>query len=391
MADSDFSANQQLCSQSRNRLTYCRLDLLNNNLVKVSSLEGQVISGSATIKNELDSNFERRNASLEMILTSDLTTDYFKIAIINKVQMFMIVEDVISGVSASYNLGIYLFDNPTISVTPEGDNKLSLELLDLINLFNSTYNGSLANEIVITEGANMSQTILSIAQNNTLMNWQKNKIESTDLLVPSDITTDAGSSIVDLLKQLIDLYLNYSCYFDENGFFVYEKLKNRSMDVVIQEFINSDLIINYSNYKKSFSNVKNTITVLGEVVETSTDVTTPYQYSYTSTLPDEHPFSVKSLSGQVLLKVVTNDKDQSNEACQSESEYNLNKYSNQGETISLTILPDFRLLPNRVIILQEDRSEFQDFKIPNSRWVITQIQANLDGSSMTLELSRLYS
>jgi hypothetical protein len=391
MADSEFSSNQQLCSQSRKRKTYCRLDILNDNLVKVSELSGQVVSGSLTVKNELDSNFERRNASLELVVEKSLTTDYFKIAVINKVQMFMIVEDMITGTIASYNCGIFLMDNPTISITPEGDNKLSVELVDLIHLFNGDYSGSLANEVVITEGANMSEAINSIIRNPELVNWQKTKIESSDLLVPSDIAQDAGGSVVDLLKQLVDLYLNFSLYFDENGFFVYEKLKNRSTDIVIQEFINSDLIIGYSSYKKSFSNIKNKVVVKGAVQQTSTDVTTPYQYEAFSVLPDIHPFSIKSLNGQVLQKVIINDQNQSTSACQSEADYNIQKYSNFGEQIVIEILPDFRLLPNRVIILQEDRAEFQDFQIPNSRWIINSINASLDGSSMTLELSRLYS
>jgi hypothetical protein len=76
MAD-NFSANQQLCAISKQRLTYCKLDLLNDNLVKVSELSGQVLSGSITIKNELDSNFERRNGSLELLVEKSLTEDYF--------------------------------------------------------------------------------------------------------------------------------------------------------------------------------------------------------------------------------------------------------------------------------------------------------------------------
>ena len=387
MAD-NFSANQQLCAMSKQRTTYCRLDLLNNNLVKVSELSGQVVSGSITVKNELDSNFERRNGSLELLVEKSLTEDYFKIAVINKVQVFMVVTDMISKISAQYNLGIFLMDNINVSITAEGDNKLSLDLLDIINLFNSTFSGSLTNEIVITEGANMSETINSIVRNIALMNWQKTKIESSDLLVPSDQTVDQGSNITDLLKLLVDLYLDFSFYFDENGFAVYERLKNRSTDVIIQEFINSDLIISYDS-KKSLSNIKNTVTVLGATQETSADVTVPYQYTYTSTLDDNNPFSVKSLNGQVLLKVITNDKAQSTEACKSESLYNLNKYSNMAQVCTLNILPDYRLLPNRIIILEETNRS--DFQIPNSRWIINSINASLDGSSMTLELSRLYS
>jgi len=81
---------QEICARSRNRNTSIIIQLLDNNYNVVDELQGDVNSGTITIKNSVDSNFSRRSGSLDLNLTKALSTQYYKIDLAHRVRIIIL-------------------------------------------------------------------------------------------------------------------------------------------------------------------------------------------------------------------------------------------------------------------------------------------------------------
>ncbi|NRU52582.1 hypothetical protein [Clostridium beijerinckii] len=386
--------NQQICARSRNRTLGCRIELLNTNYNVVDTIQGKIIGGSITLTNNSNdnSNFSRLSGSLDMILTNDLSIAYYKLDLRHLVRIIMKITDNISGISAEYNLGIAILNSPQITKGIDGNSKISISLNDLFSNYNGDFSGDLDHTVTLpsssTSSLNLSQSLLSIALNADLMNLDASKVkfETNTFQIPYDITCESGSKITDLLKLLMDLYKGYELFFDQNGVLIYQKIKQYETDSPIQEFFNSPNIISYDR-KDNSTNIRNVVTVLGAVQETANSVDIPYQYKATAT-EDRATCPISTVNIGIKRKVIKNDKNQSNETCLSEAQYNLLKYSNLAEVLELSILPDFRLVPNRVIIV-----EYSDDNliIEKGRYLIDSVTFGLKPSDLsTVTCHKLY-
>lgn len=383
---SDENSVQQIVARSMNRTEWIEIQLLNENNNVVSTLTGDTTGGSITLTNGDSGNFCRLSGSLEMILTSDLSDDYFKINLINKCKVYKYVRDNGTQYEASYNLGIALMNNPEITRSND-DNKLTVELSDLFSKYNGTFGGEIDNKVTIEADAKLVDVIRDIATNTIFMGIDSSKvlIEDNDYTVPYDIEVDVGSNISDLLSKLMELYMGYELFFNQDGILVYQKIKDYSTDIPIETLDNSPLVTDYSE-KKSFENVRNTVVVLGAINDSDDEDDLTYQYSYTTTLDDSHPFSEKNLKEKRKL-VITNDNNTNNDMCKTEAEYNLELHNNYANVLNLTMGANYRLIPNRVI-----KVKYSDEKVNiNGRYLITNVNINLvNGELMSVECNKMY-
>lgn len=388
--------NQQICVKSRNRTLGCRIELLNTSYNVIDYIQGKVINGSITLTNNNNdqSNFSRLSGSLEMIISKDLTTKYYKLDLRNLVRIIMIITDNVLNINSEFNLGIALLNSPTITRGINGEGKISINLSDIFCNFDGTFNGELDHTVKIqsslTSGANISQALRDIATNPDLMNLSSDKVmfESNSFTITHDIVCEAGNKITDLLKSIMELQMDYELFFNPDGILIYQKRKTYESDIPIQEFINDPVITNYVT-KDDSTNAKNVIVVLGAIQESADNTSAPYQYKATSKIDDynpNHPLSVKNFG--MHKKVITNDKAQSDEQCKSQADYNLDKYSNYAETIELRMLPDYRLIPNRVIILEYSED---NLTIERGRYLINSVTFGLKPSDLaTVSVSKIY-
>ena len=132
---------QEICARSRNRNTSIIIQLLDNNYNVVDELQGDVNSGTITIKNSVDSNFSRRSGSLDLNLTKALSTQYYKIDLAHRVRIIISVTDLVTGVTATYDKGIFLLSNPKINQAV-GSEKITVNLVDLMANFDGTFGKS---------------------------------------------------------------------------------------------------------------------------------------------------------------------------------------------------------------------------------------------------------
>jgi len=380
----EYTNNQEIVARSINRTEWVELELLNENNVKIGVITGDVTGGSVTLTNDSESDLNRISGSLEMILTSDLSDDYFKINLINRCRIFKYVEDTRTGIQANFNLGICLLGNVQLSTD---DNKLSVDLKDLMSLYDGSFSGTLEQAVTINVGANLSDAIQNIAINSDLMGLNINQtlIEHNDLTVPYDVTIDSASNITDLLSELMKLYMGYELFFNQDGILVYRKVKDYSTDLPIEELINSPLIKSYS-LTDNHENVKNHIVVLGAI--NSEDANAPYQYRGESILDDGSELSTNKIEDRKLT--ISNDKNQSDIACQSQADYELENHTNYSTTCEISIIGNYRLIPNKVIVLEYNEENIANNKI-FGRWLINSVNIDfVTGNLMTINLNKLY-
>lgn len=381
---------QQICAKSRNRKTSVKIELLDNNDIKVDELTGDIISGNICIKNGIGSSFSRRSGSIELRLTKALSINYYKIDLLHKVRISIIVKDNIRKVSAEYNMGQFLMNSPSI-LKSTTDAKITISLLDLMANFDGTFGKSVDPVLTakITSGTPIINSITQIATDITLMGLPNNKIkvESTNLVTIENIEVSPESNITDFLSDVMEDCLNYDLYFDENGYLIFESIKQRDNDVVYQEFNNSNVVVSYE-INEDFGNVRNVIHMLGAQIESSEEATVPIQTTGIARLDDaNNPLSTVNIGEKPIT--LTNDKLQTELQCNNEAQYELEQRSYYKEKIVIVILPDFRLSPNRKIKL-DYISEDESLEIHGS-FLIDQIDIDLkNGGLMNLNCHKLY-
>jgi hypothetical protein len=210
------------------RTLYIKVNLLNANFNVIGEITGNVVSGNTSISST--SNI-RRTFDIDMVIT-DSSLDLQpggKIWMYRIIQPMIGVKDIQSGDIIWYNQGMGIVDEPSWKF----DNKtstLSFSALDLICLFDGTYDGNLVfpGDFVVSAGENVRKAIIDsieyFSENfkiSTMVQECKN-VDDSIVDVPNDLTFSQGSTLWDVLTSLRDILPNYQMYFDIDGVFHYE-------------------------------------------------------------------------------------------------------------------------------------------------------------------------
>lgn len=182
-----------------------------------------------------------------------------------------------------------------------------------------------------------NKPVLSISKDgieNIYREYRQNDIigyKYEDFVFPGDLILDAGSNVAEVLKQICDKLGNYEYFYDINGVFIFQEIKNymntsyssllskEAKDFTVNfaeagqslyKFNESEYIISYSN-TPNFENIKNDIWVWGVRNEI------PIRYHIAiDTKPNIIPHNVikykNKETGKTLLKPWTEgvDKDE---------------------------------------------------------------------------------
>lgn len=361
--------NQEICSRSRNRKTSIIIQLLNNNYNVVDELQGVAIGGTINIKNGLESNYSRRSGSIDLLLTSDLSTQYYKLDLNHIVRILIRVTDNITRIYADYNMGIYIISNVQLGKSV-GGKKISISLLDIMSRSDGTMGGALINTWTaeVDSGKNVSLALHAVGTDMMGLPNDKMKIESTDLTVIEAVSTDPTGTICDHIKSILTYAINYDLYFNEDGVLCFEYIQSRDNDPIFQEFINSDVVISY-DVTEDFTNVRNSISVLGCQLENST-IQVQSEYKEKNL---KNPLNIYAIGEKRLI--LSNDKLLDESMCYEQAKYECRKRSNYNEKISFQILPDYRLQPNKKIKIKYSSIE-EDLEI-DGYYLIDEINCDL--------------
>ena len=292
-------------AKQRQRLLKVKFNLLNYKLQIVDSLNGVVV-GTPTFNNNAQSDI-RRTCSISLTPTdSSFNIQYGnKIWLDKFIQVYIGIEDIISGVTEYTNMGVYMINNPT-RVYNATNNTMTIEGLDLMAKLTGLRNGNLVGmEHIINQGANVRTSIINTL---TLAGFTNYVVEECSITVPNDIKIAVGGNVYQILKALRDLLPDqYQMYFDVNGVFHYEKLPTGANEqIMIDDDIFSKVLEGYT-INTDFENIKNEITVIGKTHDISNFGTATVSNStYTLTIANVTTLTNNKKIGFVVPSNVTN-------------------------------------------------------------------------------------
>lgn len=265
-----------------------KIELLDSNMRTVDSIEGHAIGGSITANANNDI---RRTGNIQMSIpiSPQATTlldqlNGFTIEIGGKIwldkyiKIKVGIENILSATNEIvwYPLGVFLINKPsrTFSAT---EYSLSFECIDLMSKLTGQRQGQLTGTTTVIEKGHYEtingeqvyiRTKLADALVSTITElggfskYSIYPIPDIYKYLPYDIKVGVGSTVYDILKQLMQIISTWQMYFDLDGIFIVEPIPSGE-NSIIYDIDDQQYISNTSS--ADFENVKNQIVVYGRV------------------------------------------------------------------------------------------------------------------------------
>lgn len=258
------------------RYLHIKIDLLNDKDIKIDSFEGISTSGSINLSS--DSTY-RRTGNLSMILNKKLLPKpENKIWFNKRVKVSIGLSDFNDEIYW-YDMGKFAIDKVSAK-SSQTDKSLEVNLLDYVAFLDGVLGGYLSHETQLTAklGVPIRDAIATTLSSLPKVMIDNITVEGLEALIPYDMTFNPNGTIFDIVKQLLELYMGYECFFDIDGAFRVQKIRDKKNDSVVWDFTvdNMDLSIDYVN-EINMANIKNSIHVWGNTSE-STGIQTYWVY-----------------------------------------------------------------------------------------------------------------
>lgn len=317
----DFQTNLQ-----KIRNLHTKIEVLNRKGQIVDYIDGKVVSGTINVNNgnmvrrTLDITFIVDNDKLEISPTSPLWIN-------KRLKVYIGIENY-SGKIHYYNHGIYNINDPSTDVSVNG-RQITVNGEDKMSLFARPF----VTDIKFTVDTPVSDAIKGLC---TLIGENDVLIETTSYKIPYDLQFQVGSDMQSALKEIVNLYMDYQSYYNVDGYFVFEKIKNRVTDNAIWDFVeDADLTISRTK-QSSYSDIKNYVKVIGKMLD---DGNLPiYEIKITD---NNNPLSMDNIGEKIL--VVTEDKYTKVEQCRARCEYEIEKAQKMGNIFNLSCVPIYMI------------------------------------------------
>ena len=262
-----------------------RIELLDFDLKTIDSIEGHAIGGSITAnaKNDI-----RRSGNIQLAIPIDLsksslfeqldgfTIEYGgKIWLDRYIKIFIGIDNLLSSQEEVqwYKLGVFLINQPVRSFSADTFT-ISFECIDLMAKLTGKRQGQLTGQTTLIEQGyydsnnnyiktELSQTLASVITELAGFNkYTIYPIPTQYKYLPYDIKVGVGSTVYDIIKELMNIIPTWQIYFDLDGVLVVEPIPSGensiTYDIETTHYITNDLSVN-------FENVKNQVVVYGRV------------------------------------------------------------------------------------------------------------------------------
>lgn len=314
------------------RTLFVKVEILNSQDKVVDRLEGVAIDGNVNIQSE---SLIRRTGNITFLLKSNLIpTSSSPLWINNKIRLWLGI-DYLDTIQY-FNLGIFIFSNPNVTIN-NSERTISLSLYDKMYNFEKT-------PLELTTKFTVNTPISTVLKNviQTLGEESKLLINSNSLTLPYDLEFSPEDTILNVIEKIQGLYMQWQCYYDENGRFIYEQIPNRLNDEVIWNFEeNADFRINNSQEIK-FDNIYNYFKIIGKTKDDGTFVSAIIQNTDTNS-----PFAIVKIGKKALVE--QDDKYYTAEQCTQYANYLKFKHGNFNEQVSFDMIPVFYFDVNKII------------------------------------------
>lgn len=320
------------------RKLYITVEVLDKDNNTIETIQGMSTGGSVNVSG---GSLIKRAGSLSFILLDEfLPKKDGLLWMTNKIRVYAGIENLASAEATvtHFCLGTFYISEPAIDISG-GSRTIDIELQDNMMRWEQE---QLETKMVFEADTPLNTAVTSLMQ--SLGEWSL-QVEFADLKVPYKMEFDAGTSILDILTKLRDLYMDWECYYDVDGTFVFRKMKVQREDgepIAWRFDKGTDLI---TAFKESFTykGVKNRVLAMGEVDE-KTGITPK---SEATIVAKESPFHEDSIGKRTL--VIKDGSLKNNVQCDAKARYELFKASTFQEQLDIDTLPIYYLDANNII------------------------------------------
>ena len=342
--------NEQFKALSqRDRTINVKLKLLDMAENEIGELSGICLGGDLSIS---ASNPIRTNGNIEIAIEDKTfipSNETKKIWINKKVRVLIYINDI----KEPFDYGVFLVDEPDISLD-SGTKSLKIQLKDKMCRLDGSMDGYLQNRTIFDAGTPIREVVKALVQ---LSGETKISImDTTDefgnqLTIPMKIEKDGTDTITSVLDEVRDLYMGFEYFYDENGRFIWQKIKDRKHDPVMWSF-NEDnkngFEISY-NHKPNWNNIKNVIQIWGKNKDDGTQV------QYLIENQSQGQFCIDKIGRKPFVH--SDEKIFDNEQAKLQAEYYQFLHSHADEGLTISCVPVYGLGINNIIYVKRDEIE----------------------------------
>lgn len=371
------------------RRLHIKLELLDENDIAVDSFEGIATEGMI---NQSIQSTNRRSGHFTMVLDKKynlIPSPDSKIWFNQRCAIEIGVSSYLDKI-AWFNLGRFAIDEVDLNFG-EIEKTISCQLKDYMVFLDGNLSGRLSHSIKISPNeVIVGDAIKTVVTSLSKVSIEDIQVDGSSAFVPYTIEKAPSNTIYDILKELVELYSGFDFYFDEKGYFIVEKIRDKSSDPIIESFDGSakDFSLN-SKTSIDFKNIKNSFWVWGRQLDDGSQVKWVYRnrwskqnYEDMEDLEDKQNGDICHIIGEnnsymynddiwelLDFKVVpifniesigekiwshSDDKLYTESQARLRTEYELTNYSNFAEKISFSIVPLYNLRVGDKIFINID-------------------------------------
>lgn len=410
--------NQYSVLRQPTRHLNIKIDLINENDIIVDSFEGIATDGSIS----MDGNSTyRRSGNMTMVFDKKyniLPSPESKVWFNKRIGIYVGLKNYFDEI-IWFNMGRFAITDVDLNFNT-AEKTMSCTLSDYMTFLDGNLGGTLSHQTVIPVDTPISEAIKSTLTGLGKVSVEDIKIDGVDLMLPYTIEKPSGSTVYELIKEMLDLYMGWDFYCNENGVYVVEKIRDKANDPVVEVFdgTDKDLTLN-SQPKVDFKHTRNSVYIWGRQLDDGTQTKWVYRNMWVRnnkkdlddladkqkgdichiTLEDSSyvyggdgwslldfrvipQFNIEQIGEKIYSD--SNEKIFTEEQAKLKAEYELQQRSNMAETVSFSCVPLYYLQPLNKININIDNL-IQGSYLINS----VSIPLNIEGE-MAIEARRLY-
>lgn len=364
------------------------IQILNNKFQVVDEIQKGVFSGSIDVSADSDI---RRTCNVS-IADPKNQFNYFEGQRLWLDKYFRIIAQVLNNrtsVYQSFKLGTFNIDEPE-KAWDATTNTLNIKGVDLMGKLTGAFGGFVEGLMtVIPVNTSIRNAIISIVSG--LGGFNNYIIEDISEIIPYDIKKSVGSSLYDLLSEVVGLYKKQEIFFDVDDNFIYRTMPEFDpntrpiLDFVDDKDLNNLIIRDGATFTKQQSptNVKNHIKVYGKLLSNGIQ----YIGEAKNNNP-KSPFAIDKI-GERFLALAGGEYDYlyTQKMVDERADYELNLHTNLQDKINFNVVPIYFLDANEKIRIKDNIGKVEDanYLIKNMTIPISDIT-----QSMTIEAVRAY-
>lgn len=310
----------------------------------LETITGKAESGTIRVDGN---SLVRRSASIRMMVDPDLFPQQGSLMWFDKtIKVYVGLDDTSKhDYTVNFLVGTFWVGDGLYNINSE-ESRLSFELEDKMMQYEDA---ELENALVINVG-----TPIHVAMKMMMEHVGETKfgemVESRDgEVVPYTLEYKVGDKVMDVVKSLRDMYMDYICGYDVQGRFEFRRIESqREQDLPESKWrfdAEDSTLRTLLSFQESYNlkNIKNRVIVYGG----TSDITGLTPMGETRITDVKSPFNIYAIGKRT--KIITEPKYVTDEQCIAKAKYEVWKSSNFQEISTISTIPIYFLDAHDVI------------------------------------------